>query len=387
MNTRFYGILALLAVGLLLDGGLIWHLSAVGQDAGLPGCSLSGLSCDEVLNSPYGRVLGISLAWWGAVYHFILIVTVLVATRLPQIPARLMVAVAAIPGATAAVWLVIVMKTQIGSFCLWCLAVHAVNLTLLLTAVYQAQVAWDRDKGTKWGEPPSSRGLLIAGAFTGCALAAWQIAMLALFHDPIQLVVEPVAGKPSPLSELSVTVDPQPLITMLGDPQSSRRIVVFSCLTCRECRKVHRMLAAIQHKASPSLRIELRFAPLSPECNPAHTAVKKTSVEHRNACQLAHLALAVAASRPSQFAGYVEWLFERQHNLPISAAQAEAERRCGAGALNAALDGLAVNERLAHDVELAQLFQVVSVPQIFVKDGRLSGTVSTVTLQAALADL
>ncbi len=382
----FVVLWVLVVLGAVLDIELLLHRRSA-EAGSLPGCSLTGFQCEDVLSSPYGRVLGFSLAWWGLAYYSALGFGLVIASWLPELLARLSLAVATVPGAASAVWLIAIMQTQIGSYCLWCLALHAVNIGLLSAAIYQCRAAWNRQRTVAMRDsvPSASGRLLLASLIAGSVLAIWQVTVLALFHDPVGMFTTPVAGHPAPMNELSIAADEHPSATVLGNPKSPQQIVIFSCLTCTECRRVHRMLTGVQRRTGHLYRIELRFAPLSPECNPVYGAATSVSPEHQHACSLARLSLAVAIANESQFAEYVEWLFHHQKGLTPPEAQQEAERLCGAAQLKKAAASLEIDERLARDVELARQFNVDSVPQIFVAGGQLTGTLTKRGLQDVLA--
>lgn len=375
-------------------------------EGGLPGCSGGGFDCNKVLTSPYGKLWGLSITWFALGYYALLFVVMVVVRRLerssPGIPAALALPALSAMGLATAGWDVGVMVGVIGEVCPWCLGVHTANTLYFLLSGYYAQASWQASQRLRAtsGEPRLSLRPALLAALLAVLLGGWQMAVLAMFHDPVGLKV---VARDIPLSKLRIRGDQAegtPIWTINGPRDAANTVVVFSCFTCPQCKEAHRLLEEIAAEHPGEFRIDYRLNPLSPDCNPnlkGGVAVPP----HAFACQLARVALAVAELKPDEYPAMAHWLYEQQQRIvPPFEAEDEAARRVDRDKLREALDGSTelgrrINARLLRDVTLSQDIQVARVPQIYIgrvgpnepgtsSSGQLSGHITREQLEAAL---
>jgi hypothetical protein len=105
--------------------------------------------------------------------------------------------------------------------------------------------------------------------------------------------------------------------------------------TCHHCRQVHHLMLRAMKRYGDQLGVLILPMPLNNSCN---AYIAQTAYQHRHACALAELALAVWVADPSKFAEYEDWLFEPADARAADEALAEAQRLVGKGALRKALD-------------------------------------------------
>jgi uncharacterized membrane protein/glutaredoxin len=396
-------------VGLVLSAVLAWHHHqlASGSEEGLAGCSGGGFDCDKVLTSPYGKLWGISVTWFALAYYLVMGVALAAVGRLartsPGTPAALALPALAAIGLATAGWDVGVMVGVIGSLCPWCLGVHAANTLFFLLAAAWAQSAWQGAERSREaaGQPRLGVRPAITAGVLAVVLAGWQMAVLALFHDPVDLVV---VARDIPLSKLRIGGDPAedpPIWTVNGPRESANTVVVFSCFTCPQCKEAHRLLEEIAAEHPGEFRIDYRLNPLSPDCNPSLKGGVAVP-PHVFACQLARVGMALAEVKPEEYPAFAHWLYDQQERIvPPFEAEDEAIRRAGREKIKQALDptsevGKRVSARMARDVKLSQEIQVQRVPQIYIgktgagekgtqTTGQLSGHITREQLAEALA--
>ena len=389
------GLWACWVVGVALSAALAWEhhkRSHTGGGAGLPGCGAGG-ACEKVLDSPYGKLGGISVTWFALGYYALLVPVLWWAgsTR----PARQFVGSLALPvvaalGLATAGWSMSVMVGKLHQVCPYCAVVHLANTLFFLFSGAVAQQAWlnNQQQRQQQGLTPLGAKMLAAVVGLGLGLAVWQITFLSVFHDPVDLKL--IASGQAPL--IGTTADPGPVLWTIEGPQSaSRRVLMFACFTCENCREAHDLLREIRHQSPEPLRVDLRMVPLASPCNPQFT-VESTENEHKYACALARIALAVAEVEADKFGEFAEWLFEHQGQTPFE-AETEAVRRVDGQKFREALDssteaGRRVDARLAADLRLSETLGLERVPQIYVgrpgsptADRMLSGVITREKLQ------
>lgn len=398
------GICLAWSAGLAINVLLLGQTYSAAEAGGLrlPGCTAAGSPCDVVLGHPASRVFGIALTLWGLEFYAVATLTLVVLRWTPSLAGALLLAVVASAGAVTGVWLFIVMRTQIGSYCPWCVALHACNLIAFVLAVGRVQTLWDvqQKQRRETGQPASSKRPIVGAVAAGGLVASVTLTMLAWGAGQATLTILPFeAGQPT-FAELLFASEqpagsrPAEISTILGDPNSTHRVVLFSCFTCSQCRLVHGFLEQLLARPGANFCVEVRMAPLDPACNPAWPP-GKASPEHERACATAETALGVAAAAPAAFAEFAEWLFGHQGKLTEAALAAEAARIADASEVDAVAEGDSANDqvgrsalvqqRLANDVHLTQRLGIKAVPRLVLPTGVVQGTFTTKNLAELLA--
>lgn len=259
-------------------------------------CDISTrLSCDAVVLSPFGSVLGKPLSLFAAWFYVVIAVVSVSALRRPRwsFP-RSPPVVLFIGGAIAAalsVILAIVSIVFIGSLCPFCAALYAINIGLLAAA-------WHALRRTGEGVAQAMR---LEGAYwsrkRGTAVGASVVALCALGLG---------------MTAYSGSAGASRICDVVAKAAASGRaleLVVYSDFQCPHCRALDRSLRSIVRDAGGALRSVAGHYPLDSECNP--------NVEHSRhpgACRQA--LAAICAGAQDRYADYSERLFEGAESGP-----------------------------------------------------------------------
>jgi uncharacterized membrane protein/protein-disulfide isomerase len=346
------------------------------------GCGAGGSACAEVWTSPYSHVLGISLATWGLGYALSVLAALAACWRSTAVWSALLLPTLTSVGAVVGVWLTGLLFFQLASVCAWCLVVHGLNILAFLLTVGRARslLKCEAARRTEVGDSRSLLKPIAAAVAGGLLLSESIVGFVILFHSEPQAIVVPVPGVDDPVAFVAQSSNAEGPRTASGSDSARRVVVLFSCLTCSSCRQAHLDLSAWQATHREELRIEYRFAPLSPKCNPRWQGTEPAP-EQRQACELAKLLLAVALADRKHFEPFQAWLYEHQTGLTLEAANEEAERRIGHDDLTEALKNPAIAERLRSDVAQAQRLQVETVPKLFLSNGAVVGPLTPANLE------
>jgi len=227
-------------------------------------CSLSArLDCDAVQASAYAKVMGVSLATWGALCAATLLAWLLASRREPG----LLVAT----GAAAALAVVVVLYTafvswvRLGKICLYCSAMQAGFLALailVVPAAWRARALLPRRPLLLGG---TVAAVLLALALSGEAYASERIRLGRMFGP---------SGKAMRL-DVSDTL-------VLGDPRTPIEVVLFFDFGCPFCHDCYTKAVREIEKHPRCVHYRFKHYPLDRECN--H---KLTKTEHPAACRAA----------------------------------------------------------------------------------------------------
>ncbi len=291
----------------------------------LPGCG-GASGCAELLAgrwaywlSPHLPVAAMGLLTWIAIN---------VAAWLRS--ARPWLMPLAVLAAGAAVWFIVVQAVFARQWCPYCLAAHAAAFVLLI-------------------------GLLIQRAPMRLAVNALSLLAVALLvAGQLFAPVHPdeiIAAKTDPNEPLAVTpratstdtqnktntdtvadtdtnkntdTTPEPTsayadFPRLGPADAPHTLVSFFDYTCRHCHQMHALIDAAREQHADRLAVVLVIAPLNEFCNPR---VNYTAPDHRDACRLARMALAVWRADPSRFPEMHDFLMNAPGPTPHQPADA-----------------------------------------------------------------
>lgn len=143
--------------GLLLQDHLdktaapVWFRDACGQSE-----DQHVSNCEKVIQSKWGTVLGMPSAYWGMSYYLGLGIWFLFIGQ-PSFAKRHWHAVpmlAALVGAAAAVFLIVIMYTQLEQRCFWCLVSHVITFAVLALTV----LLWPRQRAVVPAAAPAMTG-------------------------------------------------------------------------------------------------------------------------------------------------------------------------------------------------------------------------------------
>lgn len=314
--------LAAMGVSLVLANG------GGGGGGAAPGCG-PGSGCAEVLGSRWSQVLGLKAAMLAFFTHALLIgatwpVSGLAGWQLTTRPLVRQALAAAVLGAAG--WFVYLQATEIGAFCRWCMAAHALG-----AAAAVGTFARDARLG-KLTPPAALIGL--AGAAT--------LAVAQVLDAPAATIVRgsseappaalspaegpaaeaPPAGTPDPAAAFTllgglVTVDPA-TTPAVGPADATERVVVLMDYACPHCRLAHGLLLG------RGVRLLVLPVPLHAGCNPAFNP-GQSSPRFADSCVLAELGVAVfLAGGDAAYAPYDALMFGGEEAPDAAEAEAAA---------------------------------------------------------------
>lgn len=344
------GLIALLALIALAGAAYLTYASL--RHVAPPGCG-AGNGCSDVLTSNWSRWLGMPVSLLaGITYAAILAMLPIVAgAASPARQRAAWMALLLLAGAivAAAGWFISVQALIIRAWCIYCLAEHAVGLTLAGLIFWQAHLR--RAPAGPLTRPAAATATLLGALGVGIVAAGQTLAPSSPSAQPIPVAsADPTdtAGDHLILLSGRLALDPQ-AEPALGPADVPRRLALMLDYACPHCRRTHAALAeAIRTSATP-FAVVLLPVPMNHRCNPH--APESMPQRFENSCQLARLALAVFRADRSQFADYDRWLFEPDQPRPLQAAHDEAQRRIGKQALSAALADPWVEQTLRRNID------------------------------------
>jgi uncharacterized membrane protein/protein-disulfide isomerase len=379
----------LLLLGAGLNGLLTWHQTrlSIGREVGLPGCSAEDADCNDVLMSPYGKLFGRPLSQWAVVYYFGAAGILLYATLRPGLWPVIAVPLWSTPALATAAWLCTVMHVLLHQYCVYCLAIHSINIVYFVVGFLLAQsfLLAEQKRRLELHQASLGRLLFVGAAALAVLMTAGQLVLLNLGAQPPGASVAPIASIADPLDSASfAAADVQ---SVKGNPNGKRKLVLFTCLSCTHCRDLSDQLNAVLKVYPADYRLEVRFAPLSPECNPAWPKETIVALAHQEACEIARISLALAAVDPMGFESFCDWIYDNQEVMTAKLASKEARLRIGSDRFDHSLSSSAVHRRLANDVETAGRFGIRAVPQLIVPGGKVDGASSAQELLKLFDDV
>ncbi len=265
------GIFAAAIGGSSAAGYLFLHKLA--QDAGPSLCAVNEVfDCDAVNASGPSEVLGVPISLFGLAFYAAVAITSLVGrTSTPRFNQVLTgFGIGAILYTLYLVW----QSHQLGLICLFCMAMWAANLLLLVGGLRGLA-----DEGRSLLDTPSealkSRSLILMGALflvgTSIGASRWlgtQDTALASIPDhprdqdlPDAQQLAMLYGKPN--GTLRLTGD-EPV---LGSPDAPYLVVEFADFECGHCASASALLPQIVEK-NPDVQVHFKSFPLTGKCNP-----------------------------------------------------------------------------------------------------------------------
>ena len=311
--------------------------------AGLAGCS-AGSSCDAVLSSRWSLlfgflpVSGLALAVYTAIAACLAFIAFSKDDELVR-GAHLLLHLFCGAVCGAAIWMFILQKWVIGSFCPYCMSAHGTGL-LLSAVVLLSGSGLIRSVA-------SSRGKRAAAFCAGLAAAA----LLA----GVQLLTTPDSAYADGEADSSLPVVKPGDAPYIGDPDAETVIELLFDYQCSHCQKIHGMLPEVVEHFGGKVAFVLCPTPLSLECNP----YVPRGVEDRFAgsCELARTALALWRISPDAFRRFDAWMFASEpgkkwllHSVP--AAREYAASLVGGEALAEMMEDASIGNALSRNLEI-----------------------------------
>lgn len=355
-------LIRLLAVGAF---GLSLYLTYVGfTDATVPGCG-PGSGCDAVLSSAWSKVWYLPVAVLAQlVYLAILLATFFSESdnaRVRQRRAWAALVFLALLVLLSIAYFIVIQPIEIGAWCRWCLATHAVGGVCALLILYAAPIGRSRIDPEESTDPV----MIPPSAACGFALFAF-LAVLGLAGVQRLAPAETAAVAASTFSDTGpgpdrridfivgqnvVRIEPHTLPT-LGSPDAPVFFLELFDYTCPQCRRFNEQLGEARQRYEGQLAIAPLAMPLDGACNP-HVLV--TDPRHEDACALAKIALAVWLIDHTKFAEMHHWLFAAETPPTPEAALVHAGELVDSATLVKTLEGPEVQRRLDNAMKLYRL--------------------------------
>jgi protein-disulfide isomerase len=325
------------------------------------------------------RQFGIPVAGWGVVY-FVTLASLLILGHIlgasfdPE--AALGAQALAFAGACGSIVLAVIIATGIAPFCPLCMAIHVINLGLVL-AIWRfsgrtagqtilAIVAAGRYLLGRSIESGSRTKWTCVGFLT-TALIAVVLYQCLLFQMQVRIVPKEAFDAKQVLIEYAFTPEEE-IPFDSSDPQIGDgpvQLVMFSSFECPACKIVCEYLRQAIDRYKGKLKIIFKHFPLGTACNPQ---VKQDQYPHACAAALA----AEAAKHENAFWAFHDALLTAdlsEPNDPIARVAQET------GLTLARFDELRKAEitkkKLQKDIELGIRLGVVGTPTIFINGRRL----------------
>lgn len=375
-----YAVLALAIVGAIVSAILTWqHYSG----AHLLGCSAnSKVDCAKVNSSEYSEFNNIPIAGLGLALYFL--VGGLAVTRLRRGPEKAIGSMAyaflmSVGAVAFSVFLAYISKVKLETWCVYCVALYAVNVALLVTTAVAlggpAMVlpAVKRDFDDMGRSRPIAFGL-IAVAIIAFGVAMWKggfnapgggVAILSK-NTPEKEILEAPLRDPGPGGGYAK-----------GSSKPALTIIEFADFECHACRMTSFEIAAFLKRHPEDVRVVFRHYPLDKVCNATIQGQK-----HPHACEAARAS--EAAGMQGKFWEYHDALYAKTDNIFLAGsnrpdlsrpALIERAKKLGLDVkeFEAAMDSPNVIDKVIGDVTDGTAFGVSSTPTLFVNGRAISG--------------
>lgn len=311
-------------IGLAISGCLL-VMKLTGSITSIRGCGGSG-GCENVLGSKWSQWFGIPVSAFSTLLYGGLIALTFKAT-----PSQNILKAIAVLLILAAVWFVGLQIFAIKSFCPWCCATHVVGI---LTAIFiLKEISGEQKEHSSW--PATFAGIalflgMVLGQILGPEPETHEVVENKAFAEANKETLPPPPppskeGKKSPQSDRVISfqggakkfrVAEFPLI---GSPEAKHILVKYFDYTCASCRDAEGDLAKLMEKYPDEVAVIVLPTPINSQCNPY---LVPGMPDHKHACELAQLGLAVWKAAPDQFEEAHQILFSR----PVVDFEAARER-------------------------------------------------------------
>lgn len=146
---------------------------------------------------------------------------------------------------------------------------------------------------------------------------------------------------------------------LLGQADAKYVIVEMLDYTCGHCQNTHAAVHGAMQSYGDQLAVIVLPVPMDTQCNPQ---VNSTAPAHREACQLAKLAIAVWRTSPERFTEFHNWLMEAKPQY--AQALAQAEKLVDRSKLQAELQSSLPADFIKANVELYKRASAGAIPKI-----------------------
>jgi protein-disulfide isomerase len=360
-------------IGMAIAGDLAYLHAALGTPGHVSWCTInSEVDCDVVLASEYAEFLGVPVADWALLTYLGIAAAAAAVLATERASRRRQLGTAlfgvAVWGVAFSVYLFGVSLWVLGTVCLLCSVLYAVNLGLLVSTawLYSVVRVAAREQETWQG-----RTRLIGGAATVAVLVLVGVVGWKASKGEQILTVDEIKLK-DPDFYTWYTKLPQISSALTGGHTKGQAdalvtVTEFSDFECGHCANAYRSLKQILPRYQKDIQVRFHHFPLDPACNPA---VKHAL--HEYAC-LAAMA-AECAGAQGRFWEYHDMLFEHQSKLDRDSLLDYAQRvGLDRAAFLVCLDSDAPRQAIARDVAEGMRLGIESTPTLFLNGRTITG--------------
>lgn len=355
----------------------------------LVGCEeAAGVNCDVVNTSEWSELLGVPLFTWAIPAYLSIAILAAQALR-GRREALGWVFLGGVGASAFSAFLYYISVTEIGSVCLWCMRLYAINGAILALG---ALAGGHRELGRLAAGLPVAAGAFVVlaalsiggqrayrasllGDSATTALATGEGKAAALERDAAGVSLDPKGPAP----ELAIPVrteddNDRTLRTTADDPWKGRSdakvtLVEFADLECGYCKRTSAELRRVMEAYGDDIVVVFKHFPMDPACN-----VGVKNKKHRNACKAA--VASVCAQKQGRFWAFHDLAFKNQHQLSPAHLRTYAEKvGLDLAAYDACFADPATEQIVRADTEMGAEVDIHGTPRIFL-NGQLyrSGT-------------
>jgi protein-disulfide isomerase len=265
------------------------------------------------------------------------------------------------------VFYLVIMLTQVGKLCLFCLSVDAVNVAMFIVALKLPKNPEDhRSTGVK---PMQFLGAGLASLVIAFLFAKGLDPQADMKREDMNDIIENVMT--APIVPVEIPAD----APMVGDPNAKVTIVKFSDYQCPACKMGATAIHPLFKRYKEGVKFVFVNFPLATECNP-DPQLKRTM--HEFACEAA--AVAVCATQQGKFLETYETLFENQASFAegkIADLVTSNVPGIDAAKLKACMILPSTAQKIKSDASVGIGLKIQSTPTFFVNGRKVEGGLPT----------
>jgi uncharacterized membrane protein len=392
--------LARILIAAAIAGSIYLSWAALAGER-LPGCGPES-GCDEVLSSRWARLFGIPVAFGALLVYGALAMTAGGARAGSSMALQRVVRAVTLfaAGLTlfAAAWFVGLQLFAVGSFCVYCMTVHACGSAAALLILFKT--AWVRPRG----RGAHTRDVVLLSRPAAAGVMVWALLAIALLGLAQSLSQPPafvsrgmpggvelgsVPDQVGGVSDQGGSDEMQPgmggtrgrilrlhsgafefdldQVPYSGEVTAPHVVVNLFDYTCRHCRVLHGFLNETRRTFSNQLAIVSLPVPLDPGCN---GLVTRHLPDHTNACVYARIGLAVWRADRRHMETFEGWMFTPPRPPTPEAAREYAIGLVGADAFSRATNDPWIAQQLEQSTRLFatnyQQSRISRLPQLVI---------------------
>ena len=344
----------------------------------MPGCGARS-ECEEVLASRWSRLGALPVSVLAAACYALLAAAAAV-DALGISPDRTWPVaiglIASVLAGGAAIWFTGLQLLVLRKFCNWCMTIHVLGLTGSVIFLEGHLGRQAMGSLALW----ATSGILLITFIVGQIL--WRPKLYRVVEESpetgrIPTTVRANVGPDSGVGKsvelaggrISLEIDAWPV---LGSQHARRIVALLFDVSCKDCRRLHGLLAQEVRTAPAELAVILVPVPLNSSCN---SAVLIDRPEHAEACAYARMLLALWDVSHESFLEFDAWLLSSSRVPSIHEARGAADELVSSLRRTAAQMSEPVERRLARGVELFRSSGSDQLPQLLLHDRIVIGPV------------